>query len=232
MKILLFLNLDIHCVRAFGLLEGELKKHQIKIILSEKVGNINNLPEKLVKMKNIEQENVKDFFDLLPIPKYKYYNVNSETALSDFKNFTPDLIISIRFGQIFKQELIDIPRFGVLNLHSGILPNYRGVLASFWTILNGEERIGTTLHYITDSKIDCGDIIDFSYSKVDKNSSLVKNINSLYEDGCELILKAFREIIIGKKLLTKSQASLGKGNYFTYPKKEDIEKFEKIMPLF
>lgn len=232
MKILLFLNLDIHCATAFGFLKRELEKHEVKIVLSDKVGNTNNLPDELVKMKNVEQKDANKFFDSLPIPKYKYDNVNSETVLLDLKDFKPDLIISIRFGQIFKQPLIDIPRFGVLNLHSGILPNYRGVLASFWAILNGDKKIGTTLHYITDAKIDCGDIIDFSYNEVNKDSSLISNINNLYEDGCSLIIKALKEISSGRKLTTKSQESFGKGNYFTYPKIEDIKNFQKIMPLY
>ena len=73
--------------------------------------------------------------------------------------FDADLLISIRFGQIFKAEAIAQPRTGIINLHSGLLPEYKGVMASFWSLLNEEPRLGTTLHWITDKKIDSGALI-------------------------------------------------------------------------
>ena len=191
MKIILFLNNDIHSATSLNLLLPTLKNHELKIILSKKVGNTDNLPAQLIEMKSHEQFEIAEKFQ---IKTHSYKNVNSPEALNDFLEFAPDLIISIRFGQIFKQTLINIPKLGVLNLHSGILPNYRGVMASFWAVLNGEKKLGTTLHYINDATIDTGEIIEFSKTNIDWNSSLLLNINNLYQDGCDLILQALGKI--------------------------------------
>ncbi len=228
MKIILLLNNDIHSATALNLLSRDLENHQIKIILSRKVGKVDDLVAELLAMKKDEQFEIEKNF------AYEiafYSNINSEEALEDFRKFAPDLIISIRFGQILKSSLINIPRLGVLNLHSGILPNYRGIMASFWAILNGEKKLGTTLHYINDSTIDTGEIIGFSETEIDWNASLILNINQLYQNGCALLSQCLRKISSGQKFQTINQKSLSAGRYFSYPKTEDVQKFLKIMPL-
>ena len=260
MKIILFLNNDIHAATALRHLLPTLKQHDFRIILSQKVGNITGLPQELIEMGRIERDGVKKFLDKAKsssesgshsenkvtnhsgsdhkhLPALaagsitSHLDINSDEAIADLKNFAPDLFISIRFGQIFKQPLINIPRHGVLNLHSGILPDYRGVMASFWAILNGAKKLGTTLHYISDSGIDTGEIISFSESEIDPNSSLVLNINHLYQAGCGLITQALEKISAGEKITTIDQKTLGDGGYFSYPKEGDVKKFLALMPL-
>jgi methionyl-tRNA formyltransferase len=80
---------------------------------------------------------------------------------------------SIRFGQIFKPPVIAIPRWGILHLHSGLLPGYRGVLAIFWAMLKRELRSGCTLHYVADATIDTGPILGTHSVPADGQSSLV-----------------------------------------------------------
>lgn len=232
MKILLFLNQDIHAKKALEILEETLQKHETKLILSNQVGKTQSLTEELVELKKIEQEKTKIFFVKTKFHTFQHNNINSEEALAELRNFAPDLAISIRFGQIFKQDLINIPKFGVLNLHSGILPNYRGVMASFWAILNGEKKLGTTLHYIQNNGIDNGDVIDFSYSEIDWDKTFIENVNNLYDDGCEMIIKTLEKIEKGEKIKTIKQKDLGDGNYFSYPQEEDVKQFTKLMRLF
>ncbi len=227
MKILLFLNSDIHSATALNLLSDFLKNHQTKIILSKQVGKTENLPAQLLVMKKVEQTGVEEFYQ--DKKTITYANVNSQEAIFDFQEFAPDLILSIRFGQIFKNELINIPRFGVLNLHSGKLPDYRGVMASFWGILNGEKKLGATLHYILDDTIDTGDVVGFTESEINWDQSLVWNINQIYHNSCALILGALEKIEAGEKLEKLKQ--VGVGNYFTYPKENDVAEFLKKMEL-
>lgn len=235
MNLLLFLNSDIHSATALRLLSPQLQNHKVKIILSKKVGNVANLPAELLAMKDFEQQGVEEMFlelsEKIGAEINSFANVNSPEALAVFREFSPDLIISVRFGQIFKDALIATSRYGVLNLHSGILPNYRGILASFWAVLNGEEYLGTTLHFVRDAGIDTGDIIAFSRSKINREASLVENINHLYHEGCELISQALTKISRGEKITTIEQKTLGAGNYFSYPNAQDIAKFLPIMRL-
>ncbi len=227
MKILLFLNSDIHSATALNLLFDVLKNHQTKIILSKQVGKTESLPAQLLVMKKVEQTGVEEFYQ--DKKTISYANVNSQEAIFDFQEFAPDLILSIRFGQIFKSDLINIPRFGVLNLHSGKLPDYRGVMASFWGILNGEKKLGATLHYILDDTIDTGDVVGFAESKINWDQSLVLNINQIYHNSYALIVEALKKIEAGEKLEKLKQ--VGVGNYFTYPKENDVTEFLKKMEL-
>jgi methionyl-tRNA formyltransferase len=232
MKILFFLNEDIHAATALNLLLPILKNYEVKIILSKKVGRVDDLVSELQDLRKFEREGVVEVFVKLAAELraeiFSYENVNSEIALNDFRDFAPDLAVSIRFGQIFKQALINIPRLGVINLHSGILPNYRGVLATFWAVLNGDREIGTTLHFISDAKIDEGEVIGISRMKVDFAKPLVSNITNLYEGGCLLISEVIGKISRGEKIATIKQ---GEGKYFSYPTAEDVKKFLEIMPL-
>jgi methionyl-tRNA formyltransferase len=98
-------------------------------------------------------------------------NINSAEGLLILRKMQPDLILSVRYGVILKNEAIRTARLGVLNLHSGLLPNYRGVMTTFWAMLNGETTIGTTLHYINDANIDAGDIVDTTTIKADSSRS-------------------------------------------------------------
>ena len=229
MKIALFLNSDIHCAKALELLGDYLNNHQVKIILSQKVGKVDALPSELVEVQKLEKCDIQKKFSY-QFSSYK--KINSDYALEDLRKFSPDVMISIRFGQIFKNpDLINLAPFGILNLHSGILPNYRGIMASFWAILSGDKTLGTTLHYITDSGIDTGGIIGFSKSEIDWNLPLVKNINNIYRGGCDLILQTLDKIFAGEKINVTDQKTLHAGNYFSYPKSDEIKRFLDKMPL-
>ncbi len=236
MKILLFLNSDIHSAKALEILAPELKKHEAKIILSQNVGKSSDLPSEIIEMKRLEkvgaEELLQNLAQNLSSKIIGFDDVNAPSSVDELAKFLPDLAISIRFGQIFKSEIIGLPRFGVLNLHSGILPNYRGVMASFWAILNGEKKLGTTLHYVRDSGIDTGDIVGFFEKEIDWNCSLISNINQLYYGGCELVLDALQKVSMCEKIQTIDQKTLGVGSYFSYPKKSDVVGFLKLMKMF
>jgi len=136
----------------------------------------------------------------------------------------PDLIISIRYGVILNDAVIEKSRLGVLNLHSGKLPDYRGVMATFWAMLNSEAYAGTTLHYIQNSRIDEGDIIASTELPIEANRSYLWHVLGLYPDGCETILKAVKRLEQSQVIKTSPQPKTG--NYYTYPKTEDLELFE------
>ena len=72
---------------------------------------------------------------------------------------TPELMISIRYGKILRSKALSIPDLGVLNLHSGKLPDYRGVMATFRAMLAQEQELFSTLHWIDDDTIDTGRVI-------------------------------------------------------------------------
>lgn len=86
-------------------------------------------------------------------------NINSEEFIKLLKSkYNVDLFVSMSFNQIFKTEMINLPRFKTINCHAGKLPFYRGRNVLNWALINDEKEFGITVHYI-DEGIDTGDII-------------------------------------------------------------------------
>jgi methionyl-tRNA formyltransferase len=81
-----------------------------------------------------------------------------EAFLSKVERMAPDLVICAYYPRIFPRRLIDVPQLGCINVHPGLLPEYRGTFPTPWCILNNEKEIGVTIHYM-DEGIDTGDIL-------------------------------------------------------------------------
>ena len=145
------------------------------------------------------------------------------TDLKVLHAFDADLLISIRFGQIFKAEAIAQPRTGIINLHSGLLPEYKGVMASFWSLLNEEPHLGTTLHWITDKKIDSGALISTRSQPVRSSDTYCNQVLSLYRPGVEQICEAVDQLA---SLASDKGDDLPAGAYYSFPNPDDIDRFE------
>lgn len=188
MKILFLSNKDLASNFALNALLPQVSKNnETHLWLSAKVGK--NEPLKLLKF--FEQ----DLFNNVLSPlisnsktrnTYKIFNdlscflsselreinrINSPEIIEDLKALSPDLIVSIRYGGILKETVINIPTKGVINLHSGILPKYKGVMATFWAMKNNDPEVGTTLHSIEDGSIATGKIIKVSKIKSQSTKS-------------------------------------------------------------
>lgn len=85
--------------------------------------------------------------------------LRAEATYKIIKGLLPDLMVVSTFNQIFPQEVISIPRLGVINLHPSLLPKYRGPTPTAWVLINGEKETGVTAHFIEDERIDSGRII-------------------------------------------------------------------------
>ena len=100
---------------------------------------------------------VKKFAIEQGIPVYQYAKIRAE-GVEDLRALQPDLMITCAFGQILSQEILDIPKYGVVNIHASLLPKYRGASPIHYAILNGEKTTGITIMK-TDIGIDTGDMI-------------------------------------------------------------------------
>ena len=151
---------------------------------------------------------------------------NSQLGLGKIINFAPDLIISIRFRKYLKETLIAIPKHGVINLHSGRLPEYRGAMASFWSMLNGESQIGCVLHFISDVGVDTGNIIEQSTIACDYSKTYLQNVLALYPEGAKNIVKAVQDLALGE--ICKSYPQPVEGTYYSFPTGENLKEFMSL----
>lgn len=234
MNITILTNRDLASHIALSRLVKELVGHQLAIFLSEKVGGDQQLPQALVELASFEKillEDGRPSFDQLAAAagcRIQGFSdignqVNSPAGVARIQASEPELIISLRFGLIIRDAVIAIPRHGVINLHSGLLPDYRGVMATFRAMLNGESEIASTLHFIQDSGVDTGDIISILPIPVAAEKSYLFNVLNLYAGGCEQILRAVAAIDAGQSLATQSQK--GPAGYFSFPTEADLAAF-------
>ena len=150
-------------------------------------------------------------------------NVNSAEGLHTMAASQSEMIVSIRHMSILRDPVIQLPRHGVINLHSGLLPAYQGVMASFWAMLHRQPVIGTTLHYIQDASIDTGDIVKTSEIPARYDKSYLWNVLNLYRGGAAHVLEAIALIAAGESLPASPQQ--GSSAYYSYPTEEDVRQF-------
>lgn len=157
---------------------------------------------------------------------YPVSEINDGNGLSALKGCQPDLILSVRFGLILKKPALEVPKLGVLNLHSGLLPQYRGIMATFWSMLRDESHIGCTLHRIQDEGIDTGDILSTHPIKTDFSLSYFDNMLALYPRGLDAMIAATQRIADDVALVALPQDS-SQSHYFGLPDHASISLFEQ-----
>jgi methionyl-tRNA formyltransferase len=245
-KILFLANKDLASNFALNnILPKVSKHHATHLWLSARVGKENKPPKQLVKLAFFEQalfnqllspliQNGKnkrafktfdDFTPWLSSAIREVNKINSRQVIDDLCALAPDLIVSIRYGGILKENAISIPKKGVINLHSGVLPKYKGVMATFWALKNKECEIGTTLHTIDDGSIDTGKIIKISTLKINENQSYLSHVLKLYKQGALDVLTAIDRLEDGEKL--QSQTQNNSQTYFTFPNEKECDDFEQ-----
>jgi methionyl-tRNA formyltransferase len=119
---------------------------------------------------------LKKYADEFNIDYLHPVNINSIDFINCAKGYNCDLFVSMSFNQIFRTEIINVPKYKTINCHAGKLPFYRGRNILNWALINDEKEFGITVHYI-DEGIDTGDIIlqrDFPITDEDNYSSLLQ----------------------------------------------------------
>ena len=158
------------------------------------------------------------------IPIHIMGNINGGEGEKLLTRIQPDLILSVRYDYIFKKHIISIPRLGILNIHPGKLPTYRGVYALFRAMLNGDAHAGVTLHYV-DECIDTGPIVAIGYLHIDYSKSFLWHLCQLYPLGIDIFLEHLPNLEAGRNLSAQSQQS--DGNYYTFPTSEEFLLFSQ-----
>lgn len=151
-------------------------------------------------------------------------NVNDSEYVSHVKDLAPDLIISYSAPQIIKPELLNVPKYGVLNVHGALLPNYRGCLPSFWYLYKGEKVGGATVHYMSED-IDDGDICVQKSVDISDCTTMFELMKKTKLVGGEAMVEAIQRIEDGS--LTPIKNDTEKGSYFTWPTVEQAKEFRK-----
>jgi methionyl-tRNA formyltransferase len=149
-------------------------------------------------------------------------DVNAEKFRERLREAGTDLLISVSCPQIFKKPLIELPGLGCLNIHGAILPQYRGVLPSFWMLANNEKYAGVSIYYVNE-KIDAGELCAQQIFEILPGESLDNFITRSKVIAAELLIEVLGKINDGT--ISRSPLNLADGSYYSWPDKEAVKRF-------
>src|SRR5271154_7506251 len=174
---------------------------------------------------------VKTLAHQLNLPVLQPAKARDEIFISELHGLKPDLIVVVAYGQILPQSILDLPKFGCVNVHTSLLPKYRGASPIQSAILNGEMETGVTIMKM-DAGLDTGEIISQTRTPIlpEDNSQMLHD--RLAQLGAELLVGTIPDYIAGKTL-PKPQPAEG-ASYAAKIKKKDgkidwNEPAEKIL---
>ena len=127
---------------------------------------------------------------------------NNPEFLEEVKKLNPDLICVVAYGKILPQELLDIPKYGCVNVHGSLLPEYRGAAPIQWAVLSGDKKTGVTTMFMN-AGMDTGDMILKEEVEIGEDETTGELWDRLKMIGANLLIKTVKEIENGKATRTK-----------------------------
>ena len=122
------------------------------------------------------------------IPVFQPKSMKSQEALQICTDLKPDVVVVAAYGQILPQAVLDVPRFGCINIHGSLLPKYRGASPIQEAVLNGDKITGVTT-MLMNAGLDTGDILLSVKTEIGENETSGELFDRLAQLGGELILK-------------------------------------------
>ncbi|WP_035099527.1 methionyl-tRNA formyltransferase [Aneurinibacillus terranovensis] len=118
------------------------------------------------------------------------------SGVEEILNYNPDLIVTAAFGQILPKELIEYPKFGCINVHASLLPEYRGGAPIHKAIMDGKKETGVTIMYMVE-KLDAGDMLSQVRVPIEENDNVGTMFAKLGEAGSNLLIETLPRLING-----------------------------------
>lgn len=181
------------------------KKHEI-IGVFTKVDKINK------RGKKIEYLPVKQYAIDKNIPIYQPNSLKDEETKNIIKELNPDLIVVVAYGKIIPKDIIDMPKFGIINVHSSLLPRFRGAAPINAALMAGDEKSGVTIMYVAEG-LDTGNII------------LAKETPITEEDNFETLHDKLK--FLGAEALDEAVNLIEKGENESIPQDDSLATFVK-----
>ena len=140
------------------------------------------------------------------IPVYQPAKVRDPEFIKQMEQWKPDAIIVVAFGQILPKAVLDLPKYGCINVHASLLPKYRGAAPIQWVIIDGEKETGITTMFM-DTKLDTGDMIKKTVIPIDGKETGGSLHDKLAVLGGPLILETLKELENGTAVRIKQDDS-------------------------
>ncbi len=130
------------------------------------------------------------------IPVLQPKRVREPEVVEEIRQFHPDVIVVVAFGQLIPKAILDMPQYGCVNVHASLLPKYRGAAPIQWAVIDGEEKSGVTTMQM-DEGLDTGDMLLTEEVVLDPQETGGSLFDKLSEVGAGLLLKTLDELEAG-----------------------------------
>lgn len=143
----------------------------------------------------------------LGLEVYQPNCVNSQETIDKLKEISPDCIVVAAYGQILKKEILNLPKYGCINIHASLLPRHRGAAPINWAIIEGDKETGITVMKM-DEGLDTGDMLSWEKLSIEDEDDSKSLHDKLTRLGGQLIVKTLDEIKLGNINKTPQDDSL------------------------
>jgi len=158
------------------------------------------------------------------IPFQRIGNPNQAEFVESVRRRAPDAIVSVACPYILKAELLSLPPRGCINIHHAPLPNYKGMMPTFWQLYHGEKSVGVTIHVMA-AKVDEGHALHQESLAIQPGEKLHDLIRRSKRHGAHCMAKVLRQVQGNSQVGFSLTAS--KGSYFTFPTIAEIREFHR-----
>ena len=139
------------------------------------------------------------------IPVYQPESFKNESQLELLKELAPECIVVVAYGKLLPAYVLDLPKYGCINVHGSLLPKYRGAAPIQWMVLNGEKKAGVTTMYM-DRGLDTGDMLLTKEVTVGENETAGELFDRLAAEGAELISETLKRLPEGIERVPQNEA--------------------------
>ncbi len=143
------------------------------------------------------------------IPVLQPERAKDEAFIEELRTYAPDIIIVAAYGKILPKAILDMPKYGCINVHTSLLPDYKGAAPIQWAILNGESETGVTIMYM-DEGCDTGDIISAQRITITSDETGGGLHDKLAVLGGELLVRTLPSILDGSCTRTPQEKGVGR----------------------
>lgn len=141
------------------------------------------------------------------IPVFQPNSLRNDESFEMIKSCAPDLIVVVAYGKILPKQVLELPKYGCINVHASLLPRYRGAGPIQWAILNGESETGITTMYMGEG-LDTGDMLEQVKTPIGENETADELYTRLSKMGAETLLVTLQKLEADALLRTPQDDSL------------------------
>jgi len=152
-------------------------------------------------------------------------SINDTAYIETISALKPDVIVSVAAPEIFRERILATPTIKCINIHSGRLPVYRGMMPNFWQLLHGEPHATITIHEMAE-KLDAGGIIATKDFPLKERDSLDRVIVGTKQEGATLMIKVLTDICNGN--IQSKPLDMSSASYFSFPTPKDVRSLRRL----